>query len=330
MRKISNIIGLIVSLTTLVWLVTKYDFSEMLPHVRAANYAYFLPVPFLLMINFILRAARWRLLYAGERPATLGNFFSAMMIGNLFNNILPARGGEFIKIYLLGKTAVLSKSRILATVVVEKAADLLIAIGLLAVLLAVYPVPEWARKAGLVVAVIALAAICFIVILGLGGNRMAAILLRGLGFLPAHVKARIEAAMQQFTVGLSGLVSASRTAYFLCFSAVIWILELAVMYVVARAFAIDTGPADLLFIMLMILFGTMVPSSPGYIGTFEFFGLNALAVLGITGGGALGFVVVLHATLLLGSSLLGIGCLAWQGWPRVAAAQEIESPGDLR
>ena len=98
----------------------------------------------------------------------------------------------------------------------------------------------------------------------------------------------------------------------------------------ARAFTIDTGPADLLFIMLMILFGNMVPSSPGYIGTFEFFGLNALAVLGITGGGALGFVVVLHATLLLGSSLLGIGCLAWQGWPRVAAAQEIESPGDLR
>lgn len=70
MKKISNIIGLIVSLATLVWLVTKYDFSEMLPHVRAANYAYFLPVPFLLMINFILRAARWRLLYAGERPAT--------------------------------------------------------------------------------------------------------------------------------------------------------------------------------------------------------------------------------------------------------------------
>lgn len=330
MKRIGNIIGLAVSLATLAWLVAKYDFSEMLPHLRSANYAFFLPVPFLLVINFTLRAARWRLLYPGEHAATLGSFFSAMMIGNLFNNILPARGGEFIKIYLLGKTAVLSKSRILATVVVEKAADLLIAIGLLAVLLAVYPVPEWARKAGLVVAFIAFAAVCFILLLGLGGNRISAVLLHCLGFLPAHLKARIGAAMQQFTVGLSGLVSVSRASYFLCFSAVIWILELAVMYAVARAFAIDTGPADLLFIMLMILFGTMVPSSPGYIGTFEFFGLNALAVLGITGGGALGFVVVLHATLLLGSSLLGIGCLAWQGWPRVAATSEIEASGERR
>jgi len=330
MRKISNIIGLVVSLAALAWLATKYDFSEMLPHVRSANYAYFLPVPFLLVINFTLRAARWRLLYAGERPTTLGSFFSAMMIGNLFNNILPARGGEFIKIYLLGKTAVLSKSRILATVVVEKAADLLIAIGLLAVLLVVYPVPEWARKAGLVVAVVALAAVCFIVILGLGGNRIAAVLLHYLGFLPPALKARMDAAMQQFISGLSGLLSMSRATYFLCSSAVIWLLELAVMYAVARAFAIDTGPADLLFIMLMILFGTMVPSSPGYIGTFEFFGLNALAVLGITGGGALGFVVVLHATLLLGSSLLGIGCLAWKGWPRVPVTPDAGPPGGLR
>lgn len=330
MKRISNIVGLIISLTALGWLVTKYDFSEMLPHVRSANYAYFIPVPFLLIINFILRAARWRLLYAGGHPAALGSFFSAMMIGNLFNNILPARGGEFIKIYLLGKTAVLSKSRILATVVVEKAADLLIAIGLLAILLAIYPVPEWARKAGMAVAIFALAALCFLVILGLGGTRIAAVLLRFLGFMPFHLKARIEAAMQQFTVGLSGLLSISRAAYFLCFSAVIWFLELTVMYAVARAFAIDAGSADLLFIMLMILFGTMVPSSPGYIGTFEFFGLNALAVLGITGGGALGFVVVLHATLLLGSSLLGIGCLAWQGWPRVAATPGAESTGELR
>ena len=320
MQKIGSWIGFLISLVALLWLVQTYDFKEMLPHLESARYIYFVPVPLLLTVNFILRAARWRLLYASGHPATLANFFYAMMIGNLFNNALPARSGEFIKIYLLGKTAGLSKSRILATVVVQKAADLLIAIGLLAVLLAVYPVPEWARKAGLVVAVIAFAAICFIIILGFSGNKLTTVLLRGLDFLPFHIKTRIEAAMQQFTIGLSGLISARRASYFMCFSTIIWALELVVMYAVARAFSIEVSLVDLLFIMLMILFGTMVPSSPGYIGTFEFFGLNALAVLGITGGGALGFVVVLHATLLLGSSLLGIGCLAKQGWPRVSTS----------
>lgn len=330
MRKLGNIVGLIVSLAAVVWLAAKYDFSEMLPHVKAANYAYFLPVPVLLVINFLLRAMRWRLLYASGRPAPLRNFFSALMIGNLFNNILPARGGEFIKIYLLGKTAALSKSRILATVVVEKAADLLIAIGILAVLLAIYPVPDWARKAGAVVAFIAFAAVGFILTLGLGGTRIASLVLRALGFLPAAFRERLAVALQQFTIGLSGLLSPSRASYFVGASTVIWALELAVMYAVARAFSINAGPADLLFVMLMILFGTMVPSSPGYIGTFEFFGLNALAALGISGGGALGFVVALHATLLLGSTLLGVACLAWQGWPRLVVAAQPETNSESR
>lgn len=325
MKKLGNLLGLAVSLAALAWLIAKYDFSEMLPHLRSANYAYFLPVPVLLAVNFMLRAIRWRLLFAACRPAALGDFFSAMMIGNLFNNILPARGGEFVKIYLLGKSTTLSKSRILATVIVEKAADLLIAIGLLAVLLLTYPVPEWARKAGVVVAGIALCATIFIIATGLFGNSIALRIAQLAGASPRPLFVRIEHIVRQFTIGFTGLMSPARGFYFLGCSALIWTLEIIVMHAVARAFALETGPADLLFIMLMILFGTMVPSSPGYIGTFEFFGLNAMAALGITGGAALGFVVTLHAMLLLGSSLIGIGCLAWRGWPRIVTAPSTDA-----
>jgi len=322
MKKLGNLLGLAVSLAALAWLITKNDFSEMLPHLRAANYAYFLPVPVFLVVNFMLRAIRWRLLFASRHPAALGDFFSAMMIGNLFNNILPARGGEFVKIYLLGKSTTLSKSRILATVIVEKAADLLIAIGLLAVLLLTYPVPEWARKAGVVVAGIALCATAFIVTVGLTGENVARQIALLAGPSPRPLYVRIEHVVRQVSIGFTGLMSPARVVYFIGCSALIWALEIVVMYAVACTFGLDIGPADLLFIMLMILFGTMVPSSPGYIGTFEFFGLNAMAALGITGGAALGFVVTLHAMLLLGSSLIGIGCLAWRGWPRIATAPD--------
>ncbi|MBX3662266.1 MAG: flippase-like domain-containing protein [Burkholderiales bacterium] len=325
MKKLGNIIGLVVSLAALVWLVTKYDFGEMLPHVRSASYVYLLPIPAVLMINFLLRAIRWRMLYATGQRAALSDFFSVMMIGNLFNNILPARGGEFVKIYLLGKIAALSKSRILATVIVEKAADLLIAIGLLAVLLLTYPVPEWARKAGLVVAVIALCATAFIVTVGLIGESVARRIALLAGPSPRPLFVRFEHVVRQVSIGFTGLMSPARVVYFIGCSAVIWALEIGVMYAVACAFGLDIGPADLLFIMLMILFGTMVPSSPGYIGTFEFFGLNALAVLGVAGGAALGFIVVLHAILLLGSSLIGVGCLAWRGWPRIVATPDTDT-----
>lgn len=320
MKTFGNILGLSVSIIALLWLATKYDFSEMLPHLQAADYTGLMVAPVVLIANFMLRAARWRLLYSDTGSASLRNFFSAMMIGNLCNNILPARGGELVKIYLLGKTAALPKSRILASVIVEKSADLIIAIGLLGLLLVFYPVPEWARKAGIAISMVTLLSVIAIALAATGGMGVDRIVHAMLAKLPSGLGGRITTSAKQFRAGLSGPLSLQRVAQFICASAVIWCLEILLMKIIALAFSINAGPADLLFIMLMILFGTMVPSSPGYIGTFEFFGLSALAAIGISGGKALSFVVVLHAVLLLGSSLIGIACVAHQGWSRVTTS----------
>jgi len=64
--------------------------------------------------------------------------------------------------------------------------------------------------------------------------------------------------------------------------------------------------------MLVIGLGTMVPSSPGYLGTYEFFAINALGLLGVTGTMALSFAFVSHAVTLLGASLIGALCFAFQ------------------
>ena len=64
------------------------------------------------------------------------------------------------------------------------------------------------------------------------------------------------------------------------------------------------------WMLLVIVVGTMIPSSPGYIGTFEVFGLMAMKLLGHDGPAVLGFVVTLHAISLLGSSVLGALSLA--------------------
>jgi uncharacterized membrane protein YbhN (UPF0104 family) len=57
----------------------------------------------------------------------------------------------------------------------------------------------------------------------------------------------------------------------------------------------------------------MIPSSPGYIGTYEFFAINALASIGIYDNSALGFTLTLHLLMLLGTSIVGGVCLAGSG-----------------
>lgn len=325
MKKIANWLGLLISLGALAWLLTAYDFSEMGPSLRQAGYTFLLPVSALLVVNYLLRAMRWRLLFPAAAPVRMKNVFGALMIGYLFNNLLPARGGEFVKIYVLGKSEEISKSGVLATVVVEKTADLLIAMGLLSLLLLYYPLPDWVRHAGFVVGAVTLAAAGTIVWLRLAGTATVEALVNTLQFLPAGFRQWWNATANRFLDGLSGGVSFARALRFTALSAVIWGLELLIMYFVAQAFNIVIGAAGLLLVMLMILFGTMVPSSPGYIGTYEFFGVSALSLLGVASGPALSFVIVLHGIMLLVPGVIGAICFWLWGMPRPQAGSGAET-----
>jgi uncharacterized membrane protein YbhN (UPF0104 family) len=53
----------------------------------------------------------------------------------------------------------------------------------------------------------------------------------------------------------------------------------------------------------------MVPSSPGQVGTYEFVGLAALALVALQGPLALAFIVLLHLLTLVGSTMIGVVCL---------------------
>ncbi len=101
-------------------------------------------------------------------------------------------------------------------------------------------------------------------------------------------------------------------------------MELGSAYLVAAAFKLDIPLGNLLFVLIAIAVGTLIPSSPGHVGTFEFFGVSALAIIGVTGGEALSFVVMLHVVAILGSGILGAVCLVgWGGYP-------VAGRGDLR
>jgi len=64
------------------------------------------------------------------------------MIGFMANNVLPFRLGEFVRPWALARREHLSKSTLLATVVVERAIDMLTLLGIFAVSMMVHPIAE--------------------------------------------------------------------------------------------------------------------------------------------------------------------------------------------
>jgi glycosyltransferase 2 family protein len=303
--------GFIISIFLLWLTLRRFDVKGVWQILVSVRYIFCIPITAIVIIDFGLRALRWGQLFDTPQKPGLKNLFNAMMIGYLANNILPARAGELVRSWVLGKQENRAKTSVLATIVVERVCDLLMALLLLAVVLFYYPLPSWCRAGAPVVAAAGLAAGVFIILLNVMGERFVAAMSRLFAFLPASLNRRITVMGDCFITGVSALKGPMRMSLFIVYTLVIWLMEIAITFLVLKMFALPVSLGASMFVMLLVGLGSMIPSSPGYVGTYEFFGTNALAVLGITGSVALGATLVLHLVTFAGASVIGAVCLAF-------------------
>lgn len=290
-----------------------------------ANYWFLLPVTGLIILSLIGRSIRWGTLLTSSPAPRKKEVFGALMVGYLANNILPARAGDLVRAYALGNREGIAKSTVLATVVVERVADLMITLILLGSAFLITPLPDWSSDVGIFLALLSLAALGFLVALNLFGMRLVQAIVRLLRFLPQSMLRRFEGIGEGFIRGVEPLRDVRRVIRFLALSSLIWLMEVTITYLTARAFSLPLGFAGALFVLLIIAIGMAIPSAPGFIGTYEFFGLSALLLLGIEGGDALGFLLVLHAVTLVGTSIIGAISLVLQSSGRIPAIDTIEA-----
>lgn len=93
-RTILAVVGVAVSLFLTYVAIRDVQWSTFWLELRRINYFWILPSGAALALAFWLKALRWRMLFAPETRPRLRPLTSALLIGHLFNNILPARAGE--------------------------------------------------------------------------------------------------------------------------------------------------------------------------------------------------------------------------------------------
>lgn len=308
-----RVIGILIGLALLVYVLYNFDLAEAAHSLRYANYGYLVPVLILLVVNFAIRALRWGFLFDKTPSLNWEKLFTAMMVGYLANNFLPARAGELVRAYVLGQRVPVAKSTIFATVVVERVIDLLITLFLMAFILLFYPLPAWLGKAGLLLAVVSLAALAFLFSLSWWGVGLVRWLFSRLSFIPAGLSKKIETICTDFVAGITSLRNGRKLLLFGASSVIIWFMEVSSIWLTAKTFSLDLSLGGALFVMLAVALGMMVPSSPGAIGTYEFFATNALAIIGVGGASALSFALLMHAVSFLGSNALAALCMMLSG-----------------
>jgi glycosyltransferase 2 family protein len=274
--------------------------------LSGANYLWILVTALLTVLGMWARALRWQLLFYPLRDLPFGKIFAVLNIGYLLTNILPARLGDLARAYLLGDLTGVSKARTLSTIIVERVADVLVILLFLAALLPFIPVPDWVTQSSVLLAggFIGLAAMLVL----MARHRQAAMSL--LKRLAAHVQWLNREGLWHLLESLLDGVEILRywrpALLLLVGSIFIWLLSVGQFYAAMLAFDLQLPVSAAVFVLCVTALGMTVPSSPGEIGVWEYVIVLGLSLFLVSKGTALSYALVLHATIYLTTTVMGV------------------------
>lgn len=259
----------------------------------------------------VMRAERWeRILRRAGVDAARADVYALIPVGYAGNNVLPARGGELLRTFLLGTRARATKRTILGTILAERVLDA-VALGVILLVLAYGLLRKLPAPSGTVLAAGAATAVLLAVALAVAAVRFRerlVSLLRALAPL---------AAPSRQLVSWQG-------AALLAVSLAVWCVEAAVYVVVGHAVDIHLALRDGLAVVAFTNAAALVPAAPGYVGTYDAAVIFAVdAVSTAAKRSVLSYLLLLRFVLFLPITVVGILlCVArYGGIARVRAAR---------
>lgn len=272
-------------------------------------------------VVYWLQAARWR------RIAATGGSqrrYVEMVVGGVaVNNVLPGRVGDLLRARWVSRGA-FSYGRGVATVVLDRGFDLLtLAFFLLGTLPFVTDEP-WVDR-------IVLGSVVVLLLLWLG-------ILAARTYTRRRPRARrshrgLARRFARDTLeGLSEPLNSSRTVL-VTLSLAAWLAWAVAAVLTARAVGIELTVLEAVFVTAAINLGVAIPSSPGFVGTYQWLGVSALALFGVGQEAGLAFAIAMQAvwyvpTTLVGAVLLvGHARSAWSAPPPYGSTRRRAGAG---
>ncbi len=259
---------------------------------------------FLLMsIGLALRSIRWRVLLSMRHHVSVADAFWATSAGYLGNNFLPARAGEVVRTLMISRRSGLSRTFVLTTALCERVVDAITLVIISSVVLLIVPEqPGWLSKAAEPMAFIGFFAAAVLVF----APSLENFWLRVLNVVPLPHKLK-EFARYALAQGLEGIRSfhdRGRLARFVSLTAVIWCVDAVVVVTLARSIGVNIDFPMAFLLIAGLGLGSALPSTPGYVGIYQFVAVSVLTPFGITRDEAI-------AHILLFQAMMYVVFLAW-------------------
>ena len=333
MLRRSRYLGFLVTGGFIVLLLWKTDIHELGTALASANYFWVALIVVCVLLSYTFRTIRWGWILRPTRRLSFQTLLPVLFIGFMANNLLPARIGELVRAYALGQKTGLSKSLGLATILVERLCDGVTLVAVLGIVALLFPLPSWARQAGYVAGGLFLVVVLGALLVLASEERALDLLSRVCRPLPARIASALQTKAAAFVIGLRALRSGRNLLLIVGWSVVIWSVETTSYLMVMRSFdpVLTSGTPLIaaLLMMAMVNLGSLIPSAPGYVGVFQFFGVLALSAFGVPTSIALAIAIVSQAVQWVIVTGIGLAFVARESMSLSAlTGDQTSAPAD--
>ncbi len=283
--------------------------------LRTADPLIFSLVILLNLFQYVIRAWRWSILIEPIKKTAFSSVLYALMIGFAANCILPARLGEIIRANYLGQREHISASSTFGTIVVERIFDgltllLFLMIGLMGTTFS----DEWRsvgvslRATGFFLLVAYLLLIAFLIGFKVKAKLFLNLLDRLLFMVPRKFRSKIIDVVWNFSLGLAMTRRPHQWVLVVFYSLLLWFASLGQIKLVEFSIGLRMPLIAPFLVMAMASFGVMIPSAPGFIGTFHLSVQYAYLFYGIGKEEGLSAAILWHASFFFPTLIFGLLC----------------------
>ena len=302
-RTLVALLGIPIGLVFLWLAVRNADLDAVWDTMRAADSGLVALAIATFGVVYLLQAVRWRRI-AATFSVSVARFYEMTVSGIAVNNVLPGRVGDFLRARWLGLAARMPYGKAFGTVILDRAFDLVVLVGLLIVGIAAVASSEWLAQ---------LAAAGAVVILGVVGVLVFSRAYIGRRDRDRHDRGLVRRLVRDTVERLAEPLGRRHLVVWLGLSLAAWGMWAVAALLVARSLDIELSLTEALFVTAVLNLGSAVPSSPGYVGTYEWLGVASLGLLDVDHEPALAFTILLHAAWYVPTTLFGAVALGTRG-----------------
>jgi len=271
----------------------------------------------LIFVNVFAMALRWRYLLEGAGyKLSLRRLVSTVCVGRGANNVLPARGGDLLRIESMRELAAVPAFVSAGTLFAERLLDGVVLAAWIVVGALLLGEGGELLLTGVALSAGAVLGIVLVAVAAQDPQRTEAFVWRAARRLPPRWRARVGRSTVHFVEGLGAFHGRRRFTLVVLTSIAMWSADVFMYALVGHAFGLDLRTGGYFLLDGIGNLALAVPATAAGLGSFDYLTLLAAKGINVPADKATAYVLTMHALAVLPITILG-ALLIRPAFPRV-------------